>query len=119
MDRQVCLLRDNVLTDRLSFAPLIVAQSSNSRYIDSDHYDWVTLNARIIQQINQNFALQYETSYQYMDIDPKGFNGNRAASGSYYKLTFAPTFKMQNVTDFFERPEIRFLPLDALGQIAG
>ncbi|STV89132.1 sucrose porin [Klebsiella michiganensis] len=43
-----------------------------------------------------------------MDIDPKGFNGNRAASGSYYKLTFAPTFKMQNVTDFFERPEIRF-----------
>ena len=96
------------LTDRLSFAPLIVAQSSNSRYIDSDHYDWVTLNARIIQQINQNFALQYETSYQYMDIDPKGFNGNRAASGSYYKLTFAPTFKMQNVTDFFERPEIRF-----------
>ena len=96
------------LTDRLSFAPLIVAQSSNSRYIDSDHYDWVTLNARIIQQINQNFALQYESSYQYMDIDPKGFNGNRAASGSYYKLTFAPTFKMQNVTDFFERPEIRF-----------
>ena len=96
------------LTDRLSFAPLIVAQSSNNRYIDSDHYDWVTLNARIIQQINQNFALQYETSYQYMDIDPKGFNGNSAASGSYYKLTFAPTFKLQNVTDFFERPEIRF-----------
>ncbi|STV89134.1 sucrose porin [Klebsiella michiganensis] len=39
-DRQVCLLRDTSLTDRLSFAPLIVAQSSNSRYIDSDHYDW-------------------------------------------------------------------------------
>ena len=96
------------LTDSLSLAPLIVAQSSNNRYIDSDHYDWVTLNARVIQQINQNFALQYETSYQYMDIDPKGFNGNKAASGSYYKLTFAPTFKMQNVTDFFERPEIRF-----------
>lgn len=96
------------LTDSLSIAPLIVAQSSNSRYIDADHYNWVTLNARVIQQINQNFALQYESSYQYMDIDPKGFNGNRPASGSYYKLTFAPTFKLQNVTDFFERPEIRF-----------
>ncbi|WP_371338267.1 carbohydrate porin [Klebsiella variicola] len=96
------------LRDRLSFAPLLVAQSSNSRYIESDHYDWVTLNSRLIQEINQNFALQYEASYQYMDIDPKGFNGNKPVSGSFYKLTFAPTFKMQNVTDFFERPEIRF-----------
>jgi len=96
------------LSDRLSIAPLLVAQSSNSRYIESDHYDWVTLNSRLIQEINQNFALQYEASYQYMDIDPKGFNGNKPVSGSYYKLTFAPTFKMQNVTDFFERPEIRF-----------
>ena len=96
------------LTDRLSLAPLIVAQSSNSRYLDGDRYDWVTLNGRVIQELNQNFALQYEASYQYMDIDPKGFNGNRPARGSYYKLTFAPTFKMHNVTDFFERPEIRF-----------
>ena len=75
----------------LSFAPLIVAQSSNNRYIDSDHYDWVTLNARIIQQINQNFALQYETSYQYMDIDPKGFNGNSAASGCSGRTASTPT----------------------------
>ena len=96
------------LSDRMSIAPLLVAQSSNSRYIESDHYDWVTLNSRLIQEVNQNFALQYEASYQYMDIDPKGFNGNKPVSGSFYKLTFAPTFKMQNVTDFFERPEIRF-----------
>lgn len=96
------------LTERFSLAPLIVAQSSNNRYLDGDRYDWVTLNARVIQELNQNFALQYEASYQYMDIDPRGFNGNQPARGSYYKLTFAPTFKMHNVTDFFERPEIRF-----------
>jgi sucrose porin len=59
------------LTDRLSLAPLIVAQSSNNRYLDSDHYDWLTLNARLIQEMNQNFALQYEASYQYMDIDER------------------------------------------------
>ncbi|MFN2964561.1 carbohydrate porin, partial [Escherichia coli] len=40
------------LTDSLSLAPLIVAQSSKSRYIDADHYNWVTLNARDIQQVN-------------------------------------------------------------------
>jgi sucrose porin len=60
--------------------------------------------------MNQNFALQYEASYQYMDIDPKGFNGNRPVSGSYYKLTFAPTFKMHNVTDFLSARKFAFSP---------
>ena len=96
------------LTDKFSWAPVFMAQTSNNRYITDDRYNWITLNSRFIQEINQNFALQYETSYQYMDIDPQGFNNNKATSGSYVKLTFAPTFKMQNVTDFFERPEIRF-----------
>jgi sucrose porin len=32
--------------------------------------------------MNQNFALQYEASYQYMDIDPKGFNGNRPSAAA-------------------------------------
>ncbi|HBW1846822.1 TPA: carbohydrate porin [Klebsiella quasipneumoniae subsp. quasipneumoniae] len=96
------------LSDKFSWAPLLAAQSSNNRYIDDDHYDWVTFNSRFIQEMNQNFALQYEASYQYLDIDPRGFNSNNPVKGSYLKLTFAPTFKLQNVTDFFERPEIRF-----------
>lgn len=96
------------LNGQISWAPLLVAQSSHNRYLHDDHYLWVTLNSRFIQEINQNFALQYEASYQYMDIDPKGFNGNQPVEGSYVKLTFAPTFKMHNVTDLFERPEIRF-----------
>lgn len=96
------------LSDKFSWAPLLVAQTSHHRYLKDDSYNWITFNSRFIQEINQNFALQYETSYQYMDINPQGFNGNKSVNGSYAKLTFAPTFKMQNVTDFFERPEIRF-----------
>ena len=31
-----------------------------------------------------------------------------AVNGSFYKLTFAPTFKVGSIGDFFSRPEIRF-----------
>ncbi|STW08714.1 maltoporin [Klebsiella grimontii] len=30
-----------------------------------------------------------------------------AVNGSFYKLTFAPTFKVGSIGDFFSRPEIR------------
>jgi hypothetical protein len=49
---------------------------------------------RLIQEINQNFALAYEGSYQYMDLKPEGYNDRHAVNGSFYKLTFAPTFKV-------------------------
>ncbi|WP_338511346.1 carbohydrate porin [Erwinia aphidicola] len=91
-----------------SFAPALLAQTSSDGYAAGDHYRWATLNARLIQAINQNFALAYEGSYQYMDLDAQGYRDRQAVSGSFWKLTVAPTFKVADIGDFFTRPEIRF-----------
>jgi putative effector of murein hydrolase LrgA (UPF0299 family) len=68
----------------------------------------VVLYLRLIQEVTQNFALAWEGSYQYMDLQPEGYNDRHAVNGSFYKLTFAPTFKVGSIGDFFSRPEIRF-----------
>lgn len=91
-----------------SFAPALLAQQSRDRYVRGDDYRWLTFNARFIQEINQNFALAWEGSYQYMDLDPQGFKNRQSVSGGFYKLTLAPTFKVGDIGDFFTRPEIRF-----------
>lgn len=95
------------LSENWSIAPALLAQSSKGRYANGDSYQWATLNMRLIQEINQNFALAYEGSYQYMDLKPEGYNDRHAVNGSFYKLTFAPTFKVGSIGDFFSRPEIR------------
>lgn len=96
--------------------PSVIAQHSENRYRDGDRYDWATFNLRASQAITQNFALLYEASWQYMDLNPNGrtyASGDaiyqyQAVSGDFYKLTFAPTFKVGNVHDIKARPEIRF-----------
>ena len=45
-----------------------------------------------------------------MDLKPEGYNDRHAVNGSFYKLTFAPTFKVGSIGDFFSRPEIRLTP---------
>ncbi|MFP1813233.1 carbohydrate porin [Lonsdalea quercina] len=90
-----------------SFAPSLMAQSSKDRYVSGDDYQWVTFNARFIQEITPNFALAYEGSYQYMDLDPQGYLARNQVSGGFYKLTFAPTFKVGDIANFFSRPELR------------
>ena len=87
-------------------APAMLAQHSTDRYARGDSYDWVTLNARLANELTDNFEMQYEASYQWMDLDPKGYQGNNAVDGDYAKLTVAPTFKPQ-VGGFWQRPEIR------------
>ena len=95
------------LASNWSIAPVLMAQRSQDRYVKDDDYGWVTLNARVVQEINQNFALAYEGSYQYMDLDPQGYNSRQAVDGGFYKLTFAPTFKAGDIANFFSRPELR------------
>lgn len=95
------------LSQRWSLAPAVLAQRSEDRYVKGDDYRWVTLNGRLLQEINQNFALAYEASYQYMDLDPQGYKGLNAVDGNVYKLTFAPTFKAGDIANFFSRPELR------------
>lgn len=72
-----------------------------------DSYEWVTLNTRLIKEVTQNFALAFEGSYQYMDLNPEGYKDRNAVNGSFYKLTFAPTLKAGKIGDFFSRPELR------------
>lgn len=51
-----------------------------------------------------------------MDLNPngcmygtdQGVQAYQPVKGSFYKLTFAPTFKVGNVFDIKARPEIRF-----------
>ncbi|MCI0509750.1 MULTISPECIES: carbohydrate porin [Chromohalobacter] len=87
-------------------APAVLAQHSADRYAPGDSYDWATFNARLANELTANFEMQYEASYQWMDLDPQGYNGNSAVDGAYTKLTVAPTFKPA-VGGFWQRPEIR------------
>lgn len=95
------------ITKNWSIAPALLAQNSQDRYVKQDEYQWLTFNARLVQELTKNFALAYEGSYQYMDLDPQGYLGRQAVEGGFYKLTFAPTFKAGNIADFFSRPELR------------
>ncbi|MDR5858909.1 carbohydrate porin [Halomonas eurihalina] len=87
-------------------APAILAETSEDRYVAGDQYDWATFNVRLANELTENFEMQYEGSYQWMDISPEGFGGNNAVEGDYTKLTIAPTFKPE-VGGFWKRPEIR------------
>ncbi|MDX8336048.1 carbohydrate porin [Candidatus Cetobacterium colombiensis] len=64
---------------------------------------WVSAVARPVYKINENFELQFEAGYYYVTEEKD--NGHKA-NGNLYKLTFAPTFKL-NSNDFWARPEIR------------
>ncbi|MGY4878582.1 carbohydrate porin [Vreelandella aquamarina] len=87
-------------------APSILAETSEDRFNSGDEYNWASLNARLANELTQNFEMQYELSYQYMDLDPNGYKGRNAVSGEFAKATIAPTFK-PNVGGFWKRPEVR------------
>ncbi|MBH8579450.1 carbohydrate porin [Bisbaumannia pacifica] len=92
------------LSSNWRIAPALLAETSEDRLASGDRYEWATLNLRLANEITENFEMQYEGSYQYMDLD-QGAGGN-AVSGHWGKLTIAPTFKPQ-VGGFWQRPEIR------------
>ncbi|APX94048.1 porin [Halomonas sp. 1513] len=85
-------------------APSLLAETSKDRYVQGDEFNWAGLNVRLANELTENFEMQYEASYQYMDLD-QGEGGN-AVKGDFGKLTVAPTFKPQ-VGGFWQRPEIR------------
>lgn len=43
-----------------------------------------------------------------MNLNPKGYQDNNKVTGGFYKITFAPTFKIGDISDMLSRPEIRF-----------
>lgn len=94
------------LADRWRIAPAILAETSEDRYIRGDEYRWLTFNTRLAHEIGSNFEMQYEASWQTMDLTPLGYSGRSAVDGDYSRFTLAPTFKPQ-VGGFWNRPEIR------------
>ncbi|KMQ76205.1 carbohydrate porin [Marinobacter subterrani] len=94
------------LTDTWRFAPAIMAETSTDRYLEGDEYQWLTFNARLANEITANFEMQYEASWQTMDLKTMGYDGRNAVDGDYSRFTIAPTFKPQ-VGGFWNRPEIR------------
>ncbi|WP_353980292.1 carbohydrate porin [Salinicola endophyticus] len=87
-------------------APSLLTEVSHDRFVRGDDYFWATLNARLANEITENFEMQYEASFQTMDLDPQGYKGRRQVQGDFGKLTIAPTFKPA-VGGFFQRPELR------------
>lgn len=90
--------------DNWRVAPALLAEHSQDRFDDNDEFTWASVNVRLAQEFTQNFEMVYEGSYQYMDLD----NAMDKASGSFYKVTLAPTLKMSTSAGFFDRPELRF-----------
>lgn len=87
-------------------APSLLAEQSQDRYVGGDDYRWLTLNLRLAKEINSNFEMVYEMSWQTMDLDPMGYQARNAVDGDFWKLTVAPTFK-PDMGGFFTRPELR------------
>lgn len=94
------------LSNNWRVAPALLAESSKDRYVKGDDYQWLTLNTRLANELGVNFEMQYEASWQVMDLKPKGYKGRRNVDGDYARFTVAPTFKPQ-VGGFWQRPEIR------------
>ncbi|CAD5262522.1 MULTISPECIES: carbohydrate porin [Halomonadaceae] len=94
------------LTPSWRIAPMLLAETSKDRFVQGDEYQWASFNARIANELSKNFEMQYEASYQFMDLDPQGYMGRNAVEGNFTKFTIAPTFK-PSVGGFWKRPEIR------------
>ncbi|MFL1455136.1 carbohydrate porin [Marinobacter sp. GN3S48] len=94
------------LSDSWRIAPAILAETSKDRYVKGDEYQWLTFNTRLANELGANFEMQYEASWQVMDLNPEGYEGREDVDGDYARFTIAPTFKPQ-VGGFWNRPEIR------------
>ncbi|WP_077531127.1 carbohydrate porin [Vreelandella utahensis] len=94
------------LSDDWRIAPALMAESSKDRYVEGDEYQWMTFNTRLANELGTNFEMQYEASWQVMDLKTRGYEGRSDVDGDYARFTVAPTFKPQ-VGGFWQRPEIR------------
>lgn len=92
------------ITDSWRIAPSFLTEWTKDRYLKGDEYKWAVFNVRLAKEFNQNFEIAYEGTYQYLDLD----NTSEHMTGSVYKTTIAPTFKISNISGFFDRPQIRF-----------
>ena len=43
--------------------------------MEGDEYQWLTFNTRLANELGANFEMQYEASWQVMDLQTEGFEG--------------------------------------------
>lgn len=91
------------LAPNWEIAPALLAEVSKDRFVKGDRYKWASANLRLSNAITKNFEMQYDANLQYMNLDST-FD---KVSGKFYRLTLAPTFKLDTGAGFFARPELR------------
>lgn len=98
------------LSDNWNISPALFVETSSDRFNSGDSYSWASLNVRLINEINQNFEIQYESTLQHMDLD-SNISGNEQSQGNgkVFKFTVAPTLKLDTDAGFFARPELRLV----------
>ena len=103
---RLALYGETPLAPGWRIAPSLLTEHSKDRYVKGDDYRWLTANLRLANEINRNFEMVYEMSWQTMDLDPKGYQQRNAVNGNFWKLTVAPTLK-PDVGNLLTRPELR------------
>lgn len=88
------------LGESWNVAPAFLAQSDKDRYVNGGSYRWATFNLRLILALTENFEMQYEGPYKYMDLRPQGYNDRQSVSGNFYKQMIASTLKTGVIGEF-------------------
>jgi len=88
--------RWDIMTTAVYYSKIDTENDDQKKY----DFNWYNFAVRPVYKVNKNFELQFEAGYARYDDD------NTDSQGDIWKLTFAPTFKLD--TDaFWGRPEIR------------
>lgn len=81
----------------------LTAQYDSEAYNTNEDITTLSFAMRPVYVINENFELQFEAGIGYVEKDVDGADKD---DSTVYKLTFAPTFKL-DANQFWGRPEIR------------
>lgn len=98
------------LSDSWNISPALFAETSSDRFNEGDQYTWASFNLRLTNEITKNFLMQYDTSIQQLDLDSNiADNPQSSGEGKIFKMTVAPTLKLDTNGGFFARPELRLV----------
>ncbi len=93
------------VTENWRIGPSLMTEYSGDRFVVGDEFFWTAFNIRASREITRNFELAFEGSYQYNDVN----NATDRVTGNLYKISVAPTLKLDTQAGFFNRPELRLV----------
>ena len=98
------------ITPNWRIFPAVMTEYSADRFNVGDEIFFATFNMTAAREITRNFEINIDTTYQYNDVSaPTGGGAHDRVRGGYYKVTLAPTLKLNTEGGFFNRPELRLL----------